>query len=133
MKLALRLTRRIALMVAMIGFTLGQYSARASTEIQKELGDVAKSIAGVLEQKNENRIAVGQFTGPSRMPSSSGPAIAKALSEELSKLGIMISKRASLEIKGDYLAVVNEKNRGPSVADRHQFRSRSGAIADESP
>lgn len=131
MKLLSQVTRRTALMTAAVWFVLTQAPAQASTEIQKELVDVAKSIAGVLEQKNENRIAVGQFTGPSRMPSSSGPAIAKALSEELAKLGIMVSKRASLEIKGDYLAVVNEKNRGPAALLKGRVLDASGNVVFE--
>ncbi len=131
MKLVSRLTPHFGLTATLVLFVSIQGDARASTEIQKELVDVAKNIASVLEQKNENRIAVGQFSGPSRMPSSSGPSIAKALSEELTKLGIMVNKRASLEIKGDYLAVVSEKNRGPAALLKGRVLDASGNVVYE--
>lgn len=107
--------RPLFVMLALLGIFAGRACGQGPAEIQKELADVAKSIAGVLAQRNDNRIAVGQFTGPSRIPSSSGPAIAKALSDELTRLGLTISRRASLEVKGDYLPVVGERSRGPAA------------------
>lgn len=127
----LNFVQRAIAIVSFASFALVQIPADASTEIQKELVDVAKSIAGVLSQRNENRIAVGQFTGPSRMPSSSGPAIAKALSDELGKLGIMVSRRAPLEVKGDYLAVVNERNRGPAALLKGRMLDATGTVVYE--
>lgn len=103
-----------------------QTAAVAQSEIQKEVSDVAKSIASVLSQRNDNRIAVGQFTGPSRIPSSSGPAITKALSEELTRLGITVSRRATLEVKGDYLPVVGDRNRGPAALLKGRVLDGSG-------
>lgn len=105
--------------------------ARAQDEIQKELADVAKSISGVLTQRNDSRIAVGQFTGPSRIPSSSGPAIAKALTDELTKLGVTVSRRAALEVKGDYLPVVDGQARGPAALLKGRVLDAGGKVIYE--
>ncbi len=106
-------------------------SAQAATEFKKQIGDAAKGIADFLKQQGDERIAVGQFTGPSRMPSSSGPAIVKGLTDELTALGITVSRRAKLEVKGDYLAVVDETKRGPAALLRGRIMDTAGKVLFE--
>lgn len=102
--------------------------AQGHGEIQKELGAAAKTIAEFLKQRGDTSIAVGQFTGPARLPSSSGPAINKTLSEQLTALGITVSRKAGLEVKGDYLAVVAENRRGPAAVLKGRILDSAGLV-----
>lgn len=106
-------------------------SLHAATEFKQQIGAAAKAIADFLKQQGDNQIAVGQFTGPSRMPSSSGPAIVKELTEQLMALGITVSRRAKLEVKGDYIPVVDETKRGPSALLRGRILDTSGKVLFE--
>ena len=103
-------------------------SARANSEVNKELTAAAKTVAEFLKQRGDSSIAVGQFTGPARMPSSSGPSINKILSEQLVALGVTVSRKASLEIKGDYLALVAENKRGPAAILKGRILDNAGLV-----
>src|SRR5438105_1355863 len=79
----------------------GTASARATADLRSELADVAKNIKQLLDGRNEDSIAVGQFTGPPNFPTSAGPGITQVLTEELQKVGIQVKQRANLGIKGE--------------------------------
>src|SRR5215470_11716860 len=75
-----------------IGLTAAVGSARAQQpdDLHRELAEVARQVKALLDQKGNDAIAVGDFRGPARLASSSGPAIAKALAEDLQKLGVVV-------------------------------------------
>ncbi len=77
--------------------------------LRKGLGDVAKNIQKLLTGRREESIAVGQFTGPPNFPTSGGPGIVKALSDELEKVGVAVKVRAKLGLSGTYRAVSEKK------------------------
>jgi hypothetical protein len=74
---------------------------RASEQLREGVAAMAKGIAPLFQDRPKE-IAVGQFTGPARYPTSAGPAIAQMLAEELQKLGFTVKKVAPFGIKGEY-------------------------------
>src|SRR5207253_6087405 len=70
-------------------------------------------------------------TGPSSLDSSSGPVIAKTLSEELKKAGVTVKSRAELEVKGDYLDVVDKKTDKLAAQLKYRVMDRSGTVIVE--
>src|SRR5687768_2445744 len=83
-EMSLGQTRNVWL-VALITSALLTGSAQGSSTLRQELSVVAGAMSQLLQSRGEDAIAVGQFTGPSHMPSSAGPVIAKTLREELEK------------------------------------------------
>src|SRR5262245_15386342 len=90
------------LLAALLAFFAGVGPVNASSDLRRELADVAKNIKQLLDGRGEDSIAVGQFTGPANFPTSAGPGIVQVLSEEFQKLGVAVRQRAKLGIKGEY-------------------------------
>ena len=75
---------------------------RASEDLRRELAEVAQSIQKFLDGRQEDSIAIGQFSGPANFPASAGPGLVQVLTEELHKLKISVKTRAKFGIKGEY-------------------------------
>jgi hypothetical protein len=118
--------RRAALACVLTAWALGAGPLSAASELNAELEKAAGTVVSFLQKRGENRVAVGQFTGSSRMPSSSGASIAKELSEALARQGVEVSRKALLEVKGDFLPTVNERQRGPSAILKARILDRNG-------
>jgi hypothetical protein len=73
--------------------------------LQRGLADVAVNLKKLLVGRGEQGIALGQFTGPPNFPTSGGPGIVKALSEELARAGVDVKVRANLGVSGTYRAI----------------------------
>jgi hypothetical protein len=99
----------------------------AASDLDRELAVMAKQIKLLLDQKDQDAIAVGDFRGPAKLAASSGPAIAKALTDELKKLGIAVKRRAELEVNGDYRDVEDRATKLLAVAIKAHVVDRSGA------
>ncbi len=89
--------------------------SRAAADLDKEMTVVATQIKKLLDQKGQDSIAVGEFRGPAKLASSAGPAIAKALEDELRKMGVTCKRRAELEVNGEYRDVDDRKEKFLSV------------------
>ena len=76
--------------------------ARAEGDLNRELAEVARDIKELLDGRNQDTIAVGDFSGPARAAASGGAGIKNALIEQLKRQGVRIHFRAALEVKGDY-------------------------------
>src|SRR4051812_41315503 len=115
--------------LAVIGLATAGGSARAQQpdDLHRELAEVAKQVKGLLDQKGNDSIAVGDFRGPARLASSAGPAIAKALTDTLQRLGVTVKRRAALEVNGEYRDVEDQKTRLLSVEIKAHVIDRSGA------
>lgn len=79
--------------------------ARAAGDLNRELAEMAKKIKLLLDQKGLDTIAVGDFTAPTKLAASAGPAIAMGLAGELKTLGVSVKPGAELEVNGRYLDV----------------------------
>lgn len=85
-------------------------SVHASEALRPSLKDMSQQIAKLLKGRNEDGIAVGAFTGPARLTASAGPGIKRIFIEELEKQSVRVSKKSRLEIKGDYLDVIDRNS-----------------------
>jgi hypothetical protein len=75
---------------------------RASGLMRSQFGEVAFNIKKFLTGRNEDTVSIGAFTGPSQMPSSAGPGLARVLTEELEHAGIRVKLRAKIGLSGTY-------------------------------
>lgn len=92
--------------------------------LRKGLAEVARNINKLLTGLREDSIAIGQFTGPPNFPTSGGPGIVKALSDELERARVTVKSRAKLGLSGSYRAVTEKK--GVTVAGAKQAVSVPG-------
>src|SRR5262249_30767171 len=83
-------------------------SAHTLEALRPSLKELSEKIARFLQGRDEQAIAVGAFTGPARSPSSSGPGIKHMLIEELEKQKVRVARDAKLEVKGDYLGILDK-------------------------
>lgn len=121
-------TRPIArlTLAAAAALTLAVPTARAGEGLRLELAEIAKDVKKFLAGRNETAVAVGAFTGPSHLDSSAGPAVARALAEELKKLSVSVTKAAALEAKGDYLDVVDKRSDRLAARIKVRLLDRTG-------
>ena len=101
-------------------------ASRASSALSTEMGVVAKQIKLLLEQKGQDAIAVGEFRGTAKLAASGGPAISKALSDELKKLGVALKRRAELEVNGDYRDATDRRTKKLTLQIKAHVVDRSG-------
>ena len=76
---------------------------------------LAKQIQKEAE-KHGNAVIVGEFTGPPELASSGGPGIAAALKAELEKLGIAVTRKAQVAVKGEYRVATDAKTNMTALA-----------------
>jgi hypothetical protein len=119
----------VLLVACMFGISTPR--AWAGSNLNTELAEVAKKLKELLDGRGEDSLAVGQFTGPSHIPTSSGPAISKTLADELQKIGIRVTQRANLEVKGDYLDVEDKQTKQLAALLKGRVLDRSGAVVTE--
>ena len=79
---------RLLPLLALLGALLPAARAAADTNLNSEMAELAKNVKQFLDGKRETAIIVGEFSGPIGFATSSGPAIASALSDELKKTGV---------------------------------------------
>jgi hypothetical protein len=121
-----QLTTRIC--VALILLFAATARLHAVEALRPSLAEMSQQIAKLLKGRDEDSIAVGAFTGPSRASSSSGPGIKKILIEELQKQGIRVQARAKLEVKGDYLDVLDKDSQLLALRIKASVLDRQGEV-----
>lgn len=113
------MSRSLASAVLLIA-ALAAPAARGG-EMEKKIDGLARNLAGLLEQRNETRIAMGEFTGAAALKASAGPAIADALAGALTKHKVSCDEQASLEIRGEYFLTGGGAS-GPAAALKIKFQ-----------
>jgi hypothetical protein len=108
-------------------FLIAGTARGAEDDLHRELCKVAEQVKLLLDQKGQDAIAVGDFRGPAKLAASGGPAITKALGDELKKLGVAVKRRAELEINGEYRDVEDKKSKGLGVEIKAHVVDHSGA------
>jgi hypothetical protein len=109
-------------------FAVISNAAQAASNLQKELGVVAKEVAKFLKDQDEQAVAVGEITAPPQLAASSGPGIQQILAEELKKSGIDVKARARLGIEGKYRDVVDEKTKRLAAQIQLSLVDRAGKV-----
>jgi hypothetical protein len=125
------MTPRRILAAAIVAALLGAAPARAADNLEVELAKVAQDIARLLQGEDEETVTVGQFTGPARLASSAGPSIQKTLADQLTKLKVRVTRRANLEIKGDYLDVEDRQTGKLAAMLKWRVLDRTGKVLSE--
>ncbi len=100
--------------------------ARAADDLDLELSIVAKGIKQLLDGRNLDSIAVGEFTGPARAVASGGTGIKHALMKQFHMLGIRVDRKAGLEVKGDFLDVEDTATKLVAVGLKARVIDRTG-------
>jgi serine/threonine protein kinase len=98
----------------------------ATDDLHRELAELAKQVKALLDQKGNDAIAMGDFRGPARLASSAGTAIAKALADDLQKLGVIVRRGAALEVNGEYRDVEDQETRRLAIEIKARVVDRSG-------
>lgn len=119
------------MLLAVVPWTAIAQASRATTNLNLELGEIAKDIKKLLDGRGDDAITIGAFTGPAHLESSSGPVIAQVLSDELKKIGISVKRRANLEIKGDYLDVIDKVSQRLAGKLKARIMDRAGTVIVE--
>jgi hypothetical protein len=104
----------------------GPNAVRADQDLSREMAEMAKSLKTLLGEKGQGAVAVGEFRGPARLVASGGPAIAKALADELKKLGVTVNRRAALEVNGEFRDVEETTNKMLALEIKAQVVNRNG-------
>lgn len=104
-------------------------TAIAVDPLHLEMGVLADQVVKVVKDRDEKSIAIGQFTGPTALQSSSGPGIAFALADELTSRGIQVSRRSRLQVEGKYSPVVDAESKEPAIMIEGHVIERSGDVA----
>lgn len=94
--------------VATLTLLLPLAAAKADSELRLKAAEMSKGIQKFLEGQGENRIAVGQFTGPAEYDTNFGPGLENLLAAELKSLGVANDRKANFSLKGDYLKVADK-------------------------
>lgn len=94
-------SRRIAASIVLLLAAFAP-SPLLGDEMEKKMDGLAERLAGLLMQRNESKVAVGEFFGARALNTSAGPAIAQALAEALARKQIANDEQAALEIRGEY-------------------------------
>jgi hypothetical protein len=84
-------------------------------ELETKIGNLARSIAGLLSQRNEVKVAIGEFAGAAALRASAGPGIAQSLTEALFKLNVTSDEEAAIEIGGEYFLAEGSGGSLPSM------------------
>ena len=113
-------------LAAWLATTTGPGWAQQPDDLHREMAEFAKQVKSLLDQKGHDSVAVGDFHAPARLASSAGPAIANALGEELKKLGVAISRRAELEVNGEFRDAEDRKSRLLTVEIKARVVDRAG-------
>jgi hypothetical protein len=119
-------TLLIVLLLLLSVPALASRPARAASDLNKGLAEMAKKIKLLLDQKGLDAIAVGEFTAPVKLNASAGPSIAKCLADELKTLGVSIKRRAELEVNGRYQDVDDADSKRLAVRIKAHIVDRSG-------
>jgi hypothetical protein len=102
--------------------------ARADDALRKELAAVAQGIAEAVKGLGHDAIAVGEFTGPAQLATSSGPVISKTLGEELSKNGVAVQRAASIGVKGEFEDVKDKQSGLLAARIKGTVTDRTGQV-----
>jgi hypothetical protein len=118
----------IAMGLCLLGGGLFTPSVLAANDLDKEMAELAKQIAGVVKDHG-NMIQVGDFVpkgNAARQGSTGGIGIAKALVDQLAKRGVSVSRTAELLVSGDYRDVTDRDSKMTALQIKARIEDRRG-------
>jgi hypothetical protein len=99
----------------------------ATLVLAKDLALVANEAAKILKE-NREPVALGNFTGPAKLPYGGGPLIALLLGAQLEARGVTVDFAAKTRIQGEYLLVKDKKSQLAAVRIRGKVAGADGAV-----
>jgi hypothetical protein len=101
---------------------------RAEEALRKELSAIAQGITEAVKGLGHETLAVGEFTGPAQLAVSSGPLIAKTLTEELTKQGLLVKTGAPVGVKGEFDDVKDKQSGLLAARIKGTVTDRAGKV-----
>lgn len=101
---------------------------RADEALRKELSTIAQGIAESVKALGHQTVAVGEFTGPAQLATSSGPVITKTLTEELPKHGVEVKRVAPIGVKGEFEDVKDKQTGLLAARIKGTVTDRAGQV-----
>jgi len=116
--------------LAAIGLALlgGSAPAAAETALDKEMAELAKRIQGEVKDFG-NAVQVGDFIAKgdaARHGGAGGPAIAKALIDQLEKLRVTVSRNAEVLVAGEFRDVTDKVTKKTALEVKAHLEDRTG-------
>ncbi len=102
--------------------------ARAASDLDKEMAELAKQVEGVVKDRG-NVIQVGDFVAKgnaARQAATGGTAIAKALLDQLTKRGVNVSRTAELLVSGEFRDVTDKDSKTTALQIKAKIEDRRG-------
>ncbi len=126
---------RVSPPAAALGLALGLLlvapgPARAARDLDAEMAEMARQIQAEVKERG-NAVVVGEFRGPARLASTGGPAIAKALREQLEKADVRVTRDATLEVNGEFRDVVDRDSKKTALQIKAKIEDRMGVTIVE--
>jgi len=104
--------RKLGVAVLLAGLALAWPArARASVELDEQIGKFAQRIKGFLDERNEKAVTLGEITGPPQLAANPGPGLITLLSQELTKLKVAVRPAAKLGITGEFRPVRDARSK----------------------
>jgi hypothetical protein len=96
--------------------------------LEKEMAALAAQVKGVVKDRG-NAVQVGEFVAKgdvARHGATGGPAIAKALIEQLEKLGVRTTRSAELIVSGEFRDVTDKATKDTAILIKARIEDRQG-------
>jgi hypothetical protein len=93
------------LAVALI--TASSERAQATEKLRAELTVIADQVSKALKGMEQTTVSMGNFKGPTTLPSSTGPLFTNLLKEELEKKQVSVKNGEKYAIHGEYMDVID--------------------------
>ncbi len=85
--------------------------ARAESNTEKELAELARSIKKWLDGQDESAVALQPFSSGDAIPANGGPGLCLTLRLELERTGVKVQGSARFTVTGRYRAAMHRKSR----------------------
>jgi hypothetical protein len=108
-------------------------AVRAASDLDTEMGELAKQVAGVVKDRG-NSVQVGDFVAKgnaARQGATGGTAIAKSLVDQLGKSGVNVSRTAELLVSGDFRDVTDKDSNTTALQIKGKIEDRRGETVVE--
>jgi hypothetical protein len=125
--------RVVAIGLALLAGSSLPRRAAAETALDKEMAELAKGLLGEIKDHG-NEVQVGDFSAKgdaARHGGSGGTAIAKALIEQLQKLGVTVSRNADVLVTGEFRDVTDKTTKVTTLAVTAHLEDRTGKALGE--
>jgi hypothetical protein len=106
--------RYILIVLAGLGGFTAAPASRADEALRPKVAEIAEGIKKILESRQTDTIAVGEFNAPAGHAANYGPGIQDLLSQELKSRKIRVDAKAGYKVQGDFVKALVKDVHSPS-------------------